>query len=79
MAAYEKMVELTYLSPAETPEDAEFVSVQVVMRRLEQLFPTFVTSKGTDAELGKRLAKMGYERKRLNNGVRFRIVERQAS
>ena len=67
------MIALTYLSPEYTSEDAEFVSLQLFMKRLEKLFPTFTIKKGTDVELGKRLTKMGYERKRNNKGSAFKV------
>ena len=67
------MIALTYLSPEYTSEDAEFVSLQLIMKRLEKLFPTFTIKKGTDVELGKRLTKMGYERKRNNKGSAFKV------
>ena len=67
------MIALTYLSPEETSEDAEYVPLQQIMKRLEKMFPTFTIKKGTDIELGKRLAKMGYERKRNNKGSTFKI------
>ena len=70
---YEQMIALTYLSPEDTPEDAEFVSLQQIMKRLEKMFPTFTIKKGTDVELGKRLSKMGYERKRNNKGSAFKV------
>ena len=43
------------------------------MKRLEKMFPTFTIKKGTDVELGKRLSKMGYERKRNNKGSVFKV------
>ena len=67
------MIALTYLSPEYTSEDAEFVSLQLIMKQLEKLFPTFTIKKGTDVELGKRLSKMGYERKRNNKGSAFKV------
>ena len=67
------MIAFTYLSPEYTSEDAEFVSLQLIMKRLEKLFPTFTIKKGTDVELGKRLSKMGYERKRNNKGSAFKV------
>jgi hypothetical protein len=67
------MIALTYLSPDDTSEDAEFVSLQLIMKRLEKLFPTFTIKKGTDVELGKRLTKMGYERKRNSKGSAFKV------
>ena len=73
VSSYEQMIALTYLSPEDTSEDAEFVSLQLIMKRLEKLFPTFTIRKGTDAELGKRLSKMGYERKRNNKGSAFKV------
>ena len=72
---YEQMISLTYLSPEETSEDVAFVSLQLIMKRLEKLFPTFTITKGTDVELGRRLTKMGYEHKRLNKGSVFRVEE----
>ena len=73
VSSYEQMIALTYLAPEETSEDAEFVSVQVIMKHLEKQFPTFTIKKGTDVELGKRLSKMGYERKRNNKGSAFKL------
>ena len=52
-----------------------FVSLQLIMKRLEKQFPTFTITKGTDVELGRRLTKMGYEHKRLNKGSVFRVEE----
>ena len=73
VSSYEQMIALTYLSPDDTSEDAEFVSLQLIMKRLEKLFPTFTIKKGTDVELGKRLTKMGYERKRNSKGSAFKV------
>ena len=73
--SYEQMISLTFLSPEETSEDAAFESIQLIMRRLEKLFPTFTIKKGTDIELGKRLTKMGYEHKRTSKGSAFRVEE----
>ena len=71
--SYEQMITLTYLSPEETSEDAEFLPLQLIMKRLEKMFPTFTIKKGTDVELGKRLTKMGYERKRNKKGSVFKV------
>ncbi|MBR2096825.1 MAG: hypothetical protein IJ907_02905 [Prevotella sp.] len=71
--SYEQMIALTYLSPEDTSEDAAFVPLQLIMKRLEKIFPTFTIKKGTDVELGKRLSKMGYERKRNNKGSVFKV------
>ena len=71
--SYEQMITLTYLSPEETSEDAEFIPLQLIMKRLEKMFPTFTIKKGTDVELGKRLTKMGYERKRNKKGSVFKV------
>ena len=73
VSSYEQMIALTYLSPDDTPEDAEFIPLQSIMKRLEKMFPTFTIKKGTDVELGKRLSKMGYERKRNNKGSAFKV------
>ena len=72
---YEQMIALTYLAPEDTPDDAKFVSLQLIMNRLEKLFPTFTIMKGTDADLGRRLTKMGYQHKRSNKGSVFKIEE----
>ena len=72
---YEQMIALTYLAPEETSEDADFVSLQLIMKRLEKQFPTFTIMKGTDIEIGRRLTKMGYEHKRTNKGSVFRVEE----
>ena len=73
VSSYEQMIALSYLSPDDTPEDAAFVPLQSIMKRLEKAFPTFTIKKGTDVELGKRLSKMGYERKRNNKGSAFKV------
>ena len=73
VSSYEQMIALTYLSPENTSEDADFVSLQLIMKQLEKQFPTFTIKKGTDVELGKRLTKMGYEHKRNNKGSVFKI------
>ena len=73
VSSYEQMIALTYLSPEDTPADAAFVPLQQIMKRLEKMFPTFTIKKGTDVELGKRMSKMGYERKRNNKGSAFRV------
>ena len=73
VSSYEQMIALTYLSPEETSDDAAFVPVQLIMKRLEKMFPTFTIRKGTDSELGKRLTKMGYERKRNTKGSAFKV------
>ena len=75
LSDYEQMVSLTYLPPEDTSEEAPFVSLQVIMKRLERLFPTFTIRKGTDVELGKRMIKMGYERKRNSKGSVFKVEE----
>ena len=72
---YEQMIALTYLAPEETSEEAAFVSLQLIMKRLEKLFPTFTVMKGTDVEIGKRLTKMGYQHKRSNKGSVFKVEE----
>ena len=48
------------------------------MKRLAKAFPTFTISKGTDMELGRRLAKMGYESKRQTKGSAFRLKEKSS-
>ena len=72
---YRRMIELTYLPVEKTPEDAKFVLVKDIMRRLEELFPTFIVRKNTDSELGKKIKEMGYECHRHTNGVTYRMKE----
>ena len=72
---YEQMIALTYLAPEETSEEAAFVSLQLIMKRLEKQFPTFTITKGTEVELGRRLTKMGYQHKRSNKGSVFKVEE----
>ena len=74
VSSYEKMVELTYLSPDATPDDADFIPLQQILTQLAQLFPNFNVTKGTDAELGKRMSKLGYKRKRSSKGTFFKVV-----
>ena len=73
---YGRMIELTYLSPDETPEDEKFVPLKTIMKRLEKAFPTFVVRKSTDKELGRKLVEMGYEHKRMTKGSAFRMKEK---
>ena len=72
---YEQMIALTYLPPEQTPHDAKPITIQQVMKRLEELFPTFSVTKTADVELGKRLTRMGYERKRNSKGAAFVLQE----
>ena len=65
-----------YLSPDDTPEDEQFVSLKNIMKRLEKAFPTFVVRKSTDKELGRKLVEMGYEHKRMTKGSAFRMKEK---
>ena len=74
VSSYEKMVELTYLSPDATPDDADFIPLQQILTQLAQLFPNFNVTKGTDSELGKRMSKLGYKRKRSSKGTFFKVV-----
>ena len=73
---YEKMIELTYLPPEETPLDAKPIFLQDIMHRLANDFPAFVITKNADMELGRRLVKMGYEQKHMTKGSTFRLKER---
>ena len=73
---YQHMLEIVYLSPEDTDDEAPFVSVQTVMKRLVQSFPTFAIEKNTDKEVGKRICQMGYERKRQMQGTFYRMKER---
>ena len=73
---YGRMIELTYLSPDDTPKDENFVPLKNIMKRLEKAFPTFVIRKSTDKELGRKLVEMGYEHKRMAKGSTFRIKEK---
>ena len=73
---YGRMIELTYLSPEDTPEDEKFVSLKNIMKRLEKAFPTFVVRKSTDKELGRKLVDMGYEHKHMTKGSTFRMKEK---
>ena len=73
---YEQMVEMTYLSPEETPANTRPVLVKDIMKRLERKFPTFTIRRGTDMELGRRLSAMGYMYHKLTQGAAYRVVER---
>ena len=73
--SYDKMVELTYLPPEETPADAKPVLVKHIMNKLADKFPTFTIRKTTDMELGRRLAAMGYKYHKLTQGAAYRMVE----
>jgi len=73
---YARMVELTYLSPEETPADTKFILLKNIMKRFEKAFPTFVVKKNTDRELGHKLSDMGYEYKKQNKGASYRMKEK---
>ena len=73
---YGRMIELTYLPVEETPDDAGFILVKDIMKRLEKAFPTFTVRKNTDKDLGVKLTDMGYEYKRQNKGASYRMKER---
>ena len=73
---YGRMIELNYLSPEDTPEDAKFILVKNIMKRLEKAFPTFVVKKHTDKELGYKLSDMGYEHKKQTKGASYRMKEK---
>ena len=73
---YVRMIELTYLSPENTPSETKFTLVKDIMKRLAEKFPTFVIRKGTDMELGRRLATMGYQYQKLTHGAAYRIIEK---
>ena len=72
---YDKMVELTFLPPEETPTDAKPMLVRHIMERLADKFPTFTIHKTTDMEMGRRLAAMGYRYHKLTQGASYRVVE----
>ena len=71
----EKMIELTYLSPEETPEDSKLIPLQDIMTKLSKKFPTFTIRKNTDVELGRKLTQMGYSHKKLTKGSAFAVRE----
>ena len=73
---YEKMISITYLPPEDTPDDADIISVQQIMKRLAKLFPTFTITKHTDMEIGRRLSRMGYEVRRQKQGMAYRMKEK---
>ena len=72
---YEKMIELTYLTPEDTASDAKPILVKDIMKRLARKFPTFNIRKSTDMELGHRLSAMGYTYHKLTQGAAYRIIE----
>ena len=76
VSTYEEMIARTYLSPDDTPANAKAVLLQDVMKRLAALFPTFVVTRGTDMELGRRLLNMGYKKVRRAKGSAFLIEEK---
>ncbi len=73
---YNHMIELTYLPPEETADDARFIFLQDIMKRLAKSFPNFTIGKNTDRELGKKLTLMGYEHKRMTKGAAYWMKER---
>jgi len=75
VSSYEEMITKTYLPSDETPANAKAVLLQDIMNLLAVRFPTFTITKGTDMELGRRLARMGYNRVRRAKGSAFVIQE----
>lgn len=73
---YRRMIEIVYQSPDDTDNEAPFVSLQTVMKRLVQSFPTFVIGKNTDKEVGRQIRQMGYERKHQMQGTFYRMKEK---
>lgn len=73
---YRRMIEIVYQSPDDTDNEAPFVSLQTVMKRLAQSFPTFVIGKNTDKEVGRQIRQMGYERKHQMQGTFYRMKEK---
>ena len=73
---YGRMIDIAYLSPDGTPNNAKFILVKDIMQRLEDAFPTFVVRKHTDKELGKQLSAMGYEYKKQTKGASYRMKEK---
>ena len=73
---YDRMMEYTFLSPEDTPYDAEFMLLQDIMVILEKAFPSFSIRKGTSMEMGRRLKIMGFEHKKMLKGSAFRVKER---
>ncbi len=72
---YGRMIELNYLAPEDTPDDAKLILVKDIMKRFEKEFPTFIIRKNTDKELGHKLTDMGYFYKKLNKGAAYRMKE----
>jgi len=70
------MMALMYLPPEETPADAEFVPLSVIKDRLAHEFPTFVSTKNIEMELGRSLRNMGYDYHKQSKGASYRVVER---
>jgi len=75
VSSYEEMILRTYLPSDETPAKTKAVLVQDIMNLLAARFPTFTITKGTDMELGRRLARMGYKKVRRAKGSAFVIQE----
>ena len=73
---YGRMIELNYQLPEDTPEDAKFILVKNIVKRLEKAFPTFIVRKYTDRELGHKLADMGYEYRKQKKGAAYRMKEK---
>ncbi len=73
---HSSMMALMYLPPEETPADAEFVPLSVIKDRLAHEFPTFVSTKNIEMELGRSLRNMGYDYHKQSKGASYRVVER---
>ena len=72
---YETMIRLTYLPAEETPEQAPQVKLNDIIHALAKKFPTFAITNSANRDLGKALRSMGYEVRRSNKGVSYKMQE----
>ena len=72
------MISQTFLPADETPADASYLSLAETMQILARRYPTFTIQKNTDKELGRRLHNLGYEHKKSNKGIAYKMATRPA-
>lgn len=68
------MILQIYRSPAYTPNDADFVSLREIMKKLQEHFPALTINRSTETILGKQLTIMGYERHKTRNGICYKMT-----
>lgn len=70
---YQTMIALSFLPAEETSENAAYISLTEVINLFSKAFPTFVPTKNTREDLGRVFRSMGYQPKKGNKGMSYRL------